>query len=164
MARVTSIQLRNVAFPPGPIDLHLPHDIVCAASGECGCSRVQTSVTRIDPATRKPVAEGRVQRFPRVVTLLAKGSKGDAVDGLHPSVLKAPDVVAAIARRAVLAGEMKAELAPAPDVASPPAAAPAVESAEPPAEAPPPDPAPPAAATDPEAPARKTGKRRDEVA
>lgn len=158
LARVSPpIALRNVASPIGPIDLHLPHDVVCAASGECACQRVNTAITKIDPASRKTYAEGRTQRFPRTITLLAKGSRGDMVTGLHASVLDAPEVKAAIARKAVQVVSVPAE--PAPAAPSAPPSPEAVEVA-------PTDPAPaPVAATDPEAPARKTGaRRRDEVA
>lgn len=115
---MTTIALRNVRVPPGPLDLHLPHDIVCAASGECGCTRQSVGVPVVDPATRKSRVEQRIQRFPRTITLLAKGSRGDAMAGLRVSVLLAPDVADAITRRQIAVVKTVEPEAP---VAQPPA-------------------------------------------
>lgn len=155
---MTTIALRNVGVPPGPLDLHLPHDIVCAASGECGCTRQSVGVPVVDPATRKSRVEQRIQRFPRTITLLAKGSKGDAMTGLHTSVLLAPDVAAAIARREIAVVKTVEPAAPMAQPPAPPAPEPVAQVAEGPAEAP--------TETPPDAPAEtKTGRRapRSEV-
>ena len=90
---------------------------------------------------RRQTIEQRIQRFPRTITLLARGSKGDVMPGLHESVERAPDVAAAIARGQVV---VVRTVEPTAQVAQPPAPLaldPTPLATEPPAETPPDAPA-----------------------
>lgn len=121
---MSTIDLQNVAHPPRPLDFHLPHEVVCAAVGACSCLRTKAGVSRVDPETRKRVSDPVNRRVPGTLSLMARGTAGSTLTGLHPAVLEAPEVKAALARRDVRVVVAPQAAAPAPKdpPASPPQA------------------------------------------
>lgn len=108
------LTLRNGS--PSERVVHLPHDRVCAALGDCLCSR-QTRTRSVLRAVRDGVkersTEASVQRFPATLTLLPWKTSKPVPD----AYLKAPELTALIDAGAVFADPVVE--APAPEKASP---------------------------------------------
>jgi hypothetical protein len=119
MAKVRTVTLRNVARSPRkPLVLHLPHEQVCAAMGDCRCARKKVGATFLDPTTRARRLIVHHKRLPDTLSLCAAGTPGDVVKGLSEAVLLAEDVRRHVAKREL---EVSFELVDVPDPASAPA-------------------------------------------
>lgn len=72
--------------------IHLEHEVYCAAAGDCQCGRQTVKVRVFDPEKAKSVVSEQNRRFPKTITLLAPGTKGSSIEGLHVAAEKCADV------------------------------------------------------------------------
>lgn len=97
-----SITLEN--FGPRTLTVELSHDVVCSA-GECGCTsqavgRVTYSTVSGPEAANlaragavpKPSVRAKLAKFPRVLTLRARGLEHSSLSGLPDAVAELPTV------------------------------------------------------------------------
>ncbi len=112
------LTLENITrFPPGPVTIHLDHEVYCAQAGDCACDRQKRGRVDVDEQKRRKVVAAENKRFPRAITLNAPGTPGSTVE-LHRAVLETPDGKRLLAERKVRVKEP----APIPVAAPAPAA------------------------------------------